>query len=105
MKRTPWAEISAKDRADPAQAARIEEHARAMRDALTLAELRARRGATQASMGAALDVSQARVSRIEHQRDVYLSTLEEYVRALGGTLEITAIFPDETVLLTTGQRS
>jgi hypothetical protein len=105
MKRTPWAEISAADRADPAQAARIEEHARAMRDALALAELRARRGETQESLGAALEVSQARVSRIEHQRDIYLSTLEDYVRALGGTLEITAIFPDETITLLTGRRS
>jgi hypothetical protein len=105
MKLTKWAEISAADRAGPAQAALIEEHARALRDALTLAELRARRGQTQESLGAALEVSQARVSRIEHQKDVYLSTLEDYVRALGGTLEVTAVFPDETVMLTTGQRS
>jgi hypothetical protein len=105
MKRTPWAEISAKDRADPAQAARIEEHARAMRDALTLAELRAHRGETQESLGTMLDVSQARVSKIEHQQDIYLSTLEEFVKALGGSLEVTAIFPDERIMLLTGQRS
>lgn len=72
---------------------------------MSLAELRARRGQTQELLGAALEVSPARVSRIEHQKDVHLSTLEDYVRALGGTLEVTAVFPDETVMLTTGQRS
>jgi hypothetical protein len=38
-----------------------------------------------------------------HAED-YLSTLEEYVRAIGGSLEVTAIFPDERVTLLTGQR-
>jgi hypothetical protein len=39
------------------------------------------------------------VSKIEHQEDIYLSTLREYVEAIGGELEIKVVFPDETVSL------
>jgi hypothetical protein len=45
----------------------------------------------------ALDVSQPNVSRIEHQDDVFLSTLRSYVEALGGRLEVRAVFDDLTV--------
>ncbi len=62
-----------------------------------LAELRARRGLSQASIAEALDVSQPNVSRIESEHDPYLSTLARYVAALGGHLELRAVFDDETV--------
>jgi transcriptional regulator with XRE-family HTH domain len=68
-----------------------------MRDALALAELRASRDLTQVHLARALGVSQPNVSRIEHQEDVYLSTLRSYVQALGGQLEIRAVFDDEVV--------
>jgi hypothetical protein len=51
---------------------------------------------TQALL-AALEMTQANVSRIEHEDDIYLSTLRRYVEALGGQLEVHAVFPDETV--------
>ncbi len=38
-------------------------------------------------------------SRIENEVDVRLSTLERYVEALGGRLEIHAVFDDEAVKL------
>ena len=62
-----------------------------------LAELRRRRGISQAAIADALAVSQPNVSRIEQEDDVYLSTLARYVAALGGHLEVTAVFPDESV--------
>ncbi len=43
--------------------------------------------------------TQANVSRIEREEDVYLSTLRKYVQALGGRLELCPGFPDETVSL------
>lgn len=52
------------------------------------------RGTTQVALAAALGMSQGNVSRIEHQDDVFLSTLREHVAALGGTLEVAAVFPD-----------
>jgi hypothetical protein len=42
-----------------------------------------------------LGVSQGNVSELERREDLYLSTLREYVEALGGTLELTAVFDDE----------
>jgi hypothetical protein len=40
-------------------------------------------------------VTQANVSRIEHEEDVYLSTLRGYVEALGGQLELRAVCPGD----------
>jgi hypothetical protein len=39
-------------------------------------------------------VSQAQVSRIENQADLYLSTLRSYIAAMGGELQLRAVFPD-----------
>ena len=39
-------------------------------------------------------MNQSEVSKIEHRTDVYISTLAEYVEALGGRLEIRAVFRD-----------
>jgi len=36
---------------------------------------------------------------VERGQDVYLSTLRSYVEALGGRLELTAVFPDQTITL------
>lgn len=90
--------------ADPVRRAEIDAAKRAMDDIIALAELRERRGATQTAVAGALGTSQANVSklesRIDRDRDIYLSTLNHYVEALGGHLEIHAVFPDETILLT-----
>ncbi len=66
---------------------------------LDLGELRRRRGVSQAAVADALDVSQPNISRIEQEHDIRLSTLGRYVAALGGHLEIHAVFPEETVTL------
>lgn len=97
--RTLRAELDARLAADPAAKARFEEERRALQDALALSDLRAARGQTQEQVAAALRVSQANVSRVEHEEDVYLSTLRRYVAALGGQLEVTAVFPDQVVRL------
>ena len=88
--------------ADPERRARVEEHKLAMRDALALAALREDRHVTQVQIAEALEVSQANVSRVEHQDDLYLSTLRSYVAALGGRLELRAVFPDEAMTLDVG---
>lgn len=94
-----FAELAAKAKSDPAGRARIEAHKRAMRDAIALGDLRSETGVTQHQVAEALGVSQANVSRIEREEDVYLSTLRRYVAALGGELEINAVFPDRTISL------
>ncbi len=86
-------------RADPRRREPIDEYRRAMLDALDLAALRQSRGMTQQCQADTLSVSQANISRIERQDDLYLSTLSSYVAALGGRLEVSAVFPDEVVHL------
>ena len=104
MTRTkPWREIKHQT-ADLASAARMDEYRRAMEDALALGRPREVRGTTQVELAGALGVTQANVSRIEHQDDLYLSTLREYVEALGGGLQIAAIFDDQTILLAASER-
>jgi len=66
---------------------------------LDLAAVRRRRGVRQSTIANGLDVSQPNVSRIESEEDLYLSTLARYVAALGGRLEINAVFDDETISL------
>ncbi len=68
-----------------------------MRDALELTRLREARGMTQREVAGTLDVSQANILRIEHEDDLYLSTLSGYVAALGDRLKLRAVFPGETV--------
>ena len=83
---------------------RREKVARRVRETITampLDELRRARQMTQIKLAETLGVNQGEVSKIEHRTDLYLSTLAEYVEALGGTLEMTARFSDETVVIDT----
>jgi len=83
----------------PLNERRVAAYRRLMDAELRLAEARRRRGVSQATIAEALEVSQPNVSRIEQEQDVYLSTLARYVAALGGHLEVLAVFDDETVTL------
>jgi transcriptional regulator with XRE-family HTH domain len=65
-----------------------------------LEELRKARQMTQAKLAQGLGVNQGEVSKIEHRTDLYLSTLSEYVEAMGGRLEMRAVFPDREVRIT-----
>jgi DNA-binding XRE family transcriptional regulator len=87
---------------DPDWDAKVAERQQAMQDALALAELRQSRHITQVQLADTLGISQGNVSRLEARSDVYLSTLRSYVEALGGHLEIAAVFPDERVPVDVG---
>ena len=67
---------------------------------MPLDELRKARQMTQAKLADALGVNQGEVSKIEHRTDIYLSTLADYVEALGGKLEIRTVFPDREMRIT-----
>lgn len=60
---------------------------------LGLRELRHLVGETQRNLAVALGTDQARISRMEKGQDIKLSTLLNYLRAMGGTLELRAHFP------------
>ena len=52
-------------------------------------------GLTQALVAKRLKKGQDRVSRIEQNGDLLLSTLLDYVRSLGGELELVCRFKDK----------
>ncbi len=91
--------IREKVKADPTRAARIAERKRAMELALALADAREAADVSQRELADRLDVSQANISRIENQKDIHLSTLASYVGALGGRLNVEAVFTDQRVSL------
>ena len=61
---------------------------------MPLDALRKAREMTQLQLGG---VHQSEVSKIEHRAGVCVSTLVEYIEALGGHLEIRAVFPDRQI--------
>ena len=61
---------------------------------MPLQKLRTARNYTQQNLAKTLQVSQSEISKIENRTDVYVSTLASYVSAMGGKLEIRAVFPE-----------
>jgi predicted transcriptional regulator len=88
------------ERLSPAAIARAKERARAQIEELTLQELRRGLNVTQVDAAKAADMTQSELSRIESRGDHRISTLRRYVEALGGKLEVTAVFGGRKVKLT-----
>lgn len=83
----------------PERRARAAEKAAALREEMTLEELRKARDLSQEDMAEALEVGQPAVAKLEKRADMHVSNLRRYVEALGGTLEITARFPEASVVI------
>jgi transcriptional regulator with XRE-family HTH domain len=81
----------------PEARARAEAKAQKMLAEMPLDELREARAMTQVHLAKILGVNQAAVSKLERRTDMYVSTLQDFVRAMGGELKITARFPEGTV--------
>lgn len=64
---------------------------------MTLHQLREARSLTQVSLAKVLDVNQGAVSRMEKRTDMYVSTLRNFIQAMGGRLQVKAIFPEGEV--------
>jgi transcriptional regulator with XRE-family HTH domain len=64
-----------------------------------LQDLRKSLHLTQEQIAAILDMKQATISRLKSQDDMYISTLNSYVTALGGRLKLIASFPDKEVVI------
>ena len=76
-----------------------DERAQECLTAMPLDALRDARQLTQSQMAQLLKVSQGAVSKVERRTDMFVSTLRNYVRAIGGDLQIRAVFPDGDVLI------
>jgi DNA-binding XRE family transcriptional regulator len=66
---------------------------------MDLRELREAAGKTQEELAEALKKAQSEISRLEGRSDYRLSTLQRYVAALGGELEVVASFGNRRVRL------
>jgi len=71
----------------------VEEAAIVMR----LYQLREERNLTQENVAKVLEINQGAISRMEKRNDMYVSTLRSYIQAMGGQLQIKAIFPEGEV--------
>jgi ribosome-binding protein aMBF1 (putative translation factor) len=82
-----------------ARKSRVANKTAALETALALHDLRKTRAISQEELAEKLSVGQPAVAKLERRTDMYVSNLRRYVEALGGTLEITARFPDGTVTI------
>jgi DNA-binding XRE family transcriptional regulator len=73
------------------------EIARRVREAagvMTLYQLREARSLTQVNLAKVLNINQGAVSKMEKRTDMYVSTLRNFIQAMGGQLQVKAIFPE-----------
>jgi transcriptional regulator with XRE-family HTH domain len=83
----------------PARRAKIDARYRELKGEIEgLRELRQVAGKAQAEVARVLKIKQPSVSKIERQADMYLSTLQTYVRALGGELDLLVRLPRRPAL-------
>jgi hypothetical protein len=81
----------------PAQLAASDKRVKQMVAEMPLNRLRAARKLTQEHLANVLQRDQSAISQLERRSDMYVSTLADFIRAMGGELEIRANFPDGSV--------
>lgn len=64
---------------------------------MRLQELRNSQHICQEQLAEIMATKQANISRLERRMDMYISTLRDYIEALGGELDIIARFPNREV--------
>ena len=92
-----WNDLKHKSRPEVRENLKREAHAELER--IGFGKLRQARQQTQVAVAERLKIGQGAVSRIEKQSDFLLSTLREYVDALGGQLELHVKFPDASFVI------
>jgi predicted transcriptional regulator len=93
----PFSELT--KRFAPERRARVAAKAAALREEMTLEELRKARGLSQEKVATTLQVGQPAVAKLEKRGDMHVGNLRHYVEALGGVLEITARFDGKSVVI------
>ena len=91
----PFGELRAK--MSPASRARAGKRASEMLSEMPLCEVRHARKMTQKQLAEILRINQASVSKLERRTDMYISTLRSVIEAMGGQLEIAAVFRDGAI--------
>ena len=94
----PFSELTKKF--SPKRKGRTAAKLRTLKAEMPLAELRYARERSQDELARTLKVKQPAVAKLEKRTDMYVSNLRRYIEALGGSLEITAKFPEGSVNIT-----
>jgi hypothetical protein len=76
---------------------RIRATVNAKAEGMTLHQVREARQLTHVNLAQVLKINQGAVSTMEMRTDVYVSTLRNFIKAMGGELRITAEFPEGTI--------
>jgi len=92
-----WKDIRRK--LSPEQEEKTRRYVRSVVEAVSLNQLREARKLTQANLASMLGINQGSVSKMEKRTDMYVSTLRNFIEAMGGQLQIRAIFPEGEVLI------
>jgi transcriptional regulator with XRE-family HTH domain len=90
-----WSEIRRKH--SPEVEERIRQSVKDAAGVMTLYQLREARSLTQVNLAKVLNVNQGAVSRMEKRTDMYVSTLRNFIQAMGGQLQVKAVFPEGEV--------
>ena len=67
---------------------------------MALHELRQVRDLTQEDLAKRMDRQQPAIAKIENRPDMYISTLRNYIEAMGGRMKIVAQLPEGEVTIT-----
>jgi hypothetical protein len=78
---------------------RIRLYERLMEAQEQIAQSRYARGASDDSVLAAMEAAEVGIADADRAEDLYLASLTAYVEALGGRLELHAVFPEEAIVV------
>jgi transcriptional regulator with XRE-family HTH domain len=87
------------DKMSPESRERVKKRTAEMHSEMALQELRQALHLTQQELAELLQMNQAAISKLEHQSDMYVSTLRRFIAAMGGELRIVAHFPQGDVVI------
>jgi len=95
MARTKFTKLREEVLARPGATERVAQARAETLEEIRLYELRHRDAISQATLAGRLEVTQGAISKLEHSEDVRVSTLRQYLEALGARLELVAVFEDD----------
>jgi hypothetical protein len=87
---------------EPVNEMRVRLYEQLMEAQERIAQVRYASGVDDASVVAALDAAETGISDEQRREDLYLASLTAYVAALGGQLEVRAVFGEQSVVVRTG---
>jgi len=95
MARTKFSELRKQVEARPGAKDRLAAKRAETLGEIQLYELRHYEAVSQVELAGRLEVTQGAISKLESSDDVRVSTLRQYLEALGARLELVAVFDEE----------